>query len=55
MQLSKAQNEAVEYVSGPQIILAGAGSGKTGVIVAKARHLIEGKGYAPESLLVKVR
>ena len=52
MQLSKAQKEAVEYVGGPQIILAGAGSGKTGVIVAKARHLIEEKGYAPESLLV---
>ena len=52
MQLSKAQKEAVEYVGGPQIILAGAGSGKTGVIVAKARYLIEEKGYAPESLLV---
>jgi DNA helicase-2/ATP-dependent DNA helicase PcrA len=52
MQLSKAQKEAVEYSGGPQIILAGAGSGKTGVIVAKARFLIEEKGYAPESLLV---
>jgi superfamily I DNA/RNA helicase len=52
MQLSKAQKEAVEYTTGPQIILAGAGSGQTGVIVAKARYLIEEKGYAPESLLV---
>jgi len=52
MQLSTAQKEAVEYLGAPQIILAGAGSGKTRVIVAKARYLIEQKSFAPESLLV---
>ncbi|UCC79240.1 MAG: ATP-dependent helicase [Candidatus Zixiibacteriota bacterium] len=52
MHLSAAQKEAVEFLGAPQIILAGAGSGKTRVIVAKARFLIEEKGFAPESLLV---
>ena len=52
MQLSDPQKQAVEYLDSPQIILAGAGSGKTRVIVAKARYLIEGKGYSPDSLLV---
>ncbi len=52
MQLSSAQRDAVEYLSGPQIILAGAGSGKTRVIVAKAQYLIEQKGYAPDSIYV---
>jgi DNA helicase-2/ATP-dependent DNA helicase PcrA len=52
MDLSEAQRQAVEYLGGPQIILAGAGSGKTRVIVAKAQYLIEQKGYSPDSLLV---
>jgi len=52
MQLSDAQRQAVEYLDTPQIILAGAGSGKTRVIVAKAQYLIEQKRYLPESLLV---
>jgi DNA helicase II / ATP-dependent DNA helicase PcrA len=52
MELSSAQRKAVEYLDGPQIILAGAGSGKTRVIVAKAQYLIEQKGYAPDSIFV---
>ena len=52
MQLSQPQKQAVEYLGGPQIILAGAGSGKTRVIVAKAQYLVEEKSYSPESLLV---
>lgn len=52
MQLSDPQKQAVEYLDSPQIILAGAGSGKTRVIIAKARYLIEEKGYSPDSLLV---
>ncbi len=52
VELSKSQRQAVEYIAGPQIILAGAGSGKTRVIVAKTRYLIEQKGYRPDSLLI---
>ncbi len=52
IELSSAQRDAVEYLDGPQIILAGAGSGKTRVIVAKAQYLIEQKGYAPDSICV---
>ncbi|MEE9555205.1 MAG: ATP-dependent DNA helicase [candidate division Zixibacteria bacterium] len=52
MQLSDMQKLAVEYLDTPQIILAGAGSGKTRVIVAKAKYLIEEKGYSPDSILV---
>jgi DNA helicase-2/ATP-dependent DNA helicase PcrA len=52
MQLSKAQQEAVNYLGGPHIILAGAGSGKTRVIVEKARHLVQDIGHPPNSILV---
>jgi DNA helicase-2/ATP-dependent DNA helicase PcrA len=52
IELSSAQRDAVEYLGGPQIILAGAGSGKTRVIVAKAQYLIEQKGYAADSIYV---
>ncbi len=52
MHLSDAQQKAVEYIAGPQVILAGAGSGKTRVIVAKAQYLIEQKKYSPDSILV---
>ena len=52
MELSNPQKLAVEYLGSPQIILAGAGSGKTRVIVAKARYLIEQKGYSPDSILI---
>jgi DNA helicase II / ATP-dependent DNA helicase PcrA len=52
MKLSTAQQNAVEYLDSPQIILAGAGSGKTLVIVAKARYLIEQKGFAPDSIFI---
>jgi len=52
MLLSSAQKDAVEYLGGPQIILAGAGSGKTRVIVAKAQYLIQQKGLSPNSVLV---
>ena len=52
MHLSKAQQDAVEYLVGPQIILAGAGSGKTRAIVAKTEYLVQARGYKPNSILV---
>ncbi len=49
-QLNKEQLEAVEYNSGPHMIVAGAGSGKTRVLTFKIAYLIE-KGMEPASIL----
>jgi len=48
--LNPAQLAAVEYLDGPQMIVAGAGSGKTKVLTYKIAYLIK-KNYTPESIL----
>ena len=46
-KLNDMQRESVYSVNGPNLILAGAGSGKTTVLVNRITHIIRyGNGYA---------
>ncbi len=49
--LNSAQKQAVEHVSGPLLIVAGAGTGKTTVITEKIAYLISQKLATPEQIL----
>ena len=49
--LNKAQREAVFYLSGPLLIVAGAGSGKTKVLTSRIAHIIREKKAYPNQIL----
>jgi DNA helicase-2/ATP-dependent DNA helicase PcrA len=49
--LNEAQTEAVTYLEGPLLIVAGAGSGKTKVLTSRIAHIIKEKKAYPNQIL----
>lgn len=50
-ELNESQRAAVEYCDGAQLVIAGAGSGKTRVLTYKIAYLIGKKGLKPWNIL----
>ena len=49
-ELNEQQQKAVTSLNGPQLIIAGAGTGKTRTLVYRVAYLVE-SGIKPESIL----
>ncbi len=50
-ELNPVQREAVLAADGPVLIVAGAGSGKTRVLIYRMIHLVQGRGVNPANIL----
>lgn len=51
-KLNKKQGEAVLHENGPLLIVAGAGTGKTTVLINRLAHLVLEKGYSTNEILL---
>lgn len=51
LQVSSEQQQAINYLKGPSLIIAGAGTGKTTVLTEKIKKIIVEKKISPERVL----
>ena len=51
MQLNDAQKEAVEYLDGPLLVLAGPGTGKTQLLSEKVAYILQKTDASAENIL----
>ena len=51
-KMNDEQKKAILAIDGPVIVLAGAGSGKTRVLVHRVLYLIQEKGVSPHNIVM---
>ena len=51
MELNPKQKEAVEYLDGPLLVLAGPGTGKTQLLSEKVAYILKNTDTNPENIL----